>query len=477
MAREPQLGFTFNPETAANEAPVVIQRRIWNVSQLVEAARQTLEREIGSVWVEGEVSNFHAAPSGHLYFTMKDADSQLKSAMFRPQARLLKFRPENGMHIIARGRLTIYETRGDLQLMVETLEPVGAGALQIAFEQLKAKLAAEGLFDAARKRPLPALPKRIGIVTSPRGAAIRDMLNILHRRHEGVNVLLYPAQVQGTTAAQEVREGIEWFNRECSGDGVSEEKRVDVIIIGRGGGSAEDLAAFNDEALARAIAASQIPIISAVGHEVDFTIADFVADLRAATPSAAAELVVEAKHTLLERVMNFHQRAGRAIRYSLMMARKDFTALEVHPSFSRFADLLHIRHQRIDELSYRLVHSHSTLLQERTRKADRLHTRLMAHSPVQRLSVMHRQSEALHSRLLAAGKIAITQQRAQYDHITTQLNGLSPLAILERGYAVVFDASGNIVKDAAKLKTGEEISARVHKGMIQATVNKLRTDD
>lgn len=473
MAREPQLGFTFNPETSPKEAPVALQRRIWNVSQLVEAARQTLEREIGSVWVEGEVSNFHAAPSGHFYFTLKDADSQLKAAMFRPQARLLKFRPENGLHIIARGRLTIYEARGDLQLMVETLEPVGAGALQIAFEQLKAKLDAEGLFDAARKRPLPVLPKRIGIVTSPRGAAIRDMLNILHRRHEGVNVLLYPAQVQGVTAALEVREGIEWFNRECFGENVPEGERVDVIIIGRGGGSAEDLAAFNDESLARAIAASHIPIISAVGHEVDFTIADFVADLRAATPSAAAELVVEAKHTLLERVYNLNKSASRAIRYLLMLARKDFSALEVHPSFSRFADLLHIRHQRIDELSFRMLQSHRALLQTHNRQVNHLHTGLMAHSPAQRVSVLRRQSDALHSRLLHAGKAAIMDHRTQFDHLTTQLKGLSPLAILERGYAVVFDANGNIVKDAAKLKAGDEINTHVKKGMIESTVKNI----
>src|SRR5271155_4605189 len=288
MPREPQLGFSFQ----SADAPASLQRRIWTVEQLVETARESLERDFGNVWVEGEVSNYHAAPSGHIYFTLKDSAAQLRAAMFKQQARLLKFKPENGLHLIARGRLTIYANRGDLQLMVEMLEPVGAGALQIAFEQLKAKLAAEGLFDEARKKPLPVLPRRIGIVTSPRGAFIRDILNILKRRHEGVQVLLWPAQVQGENAAAEIREGIEWFNRECYGPKVSDAKKVDVLIIGRGGGSAEDLAAFNDEELARAIAASKIPIISAVGHETDFTIADFVADLRAPTPSAAAELVI-----------------------------------------------------------------------------------------------------------------------------------------------------------------------------------------
>ncbi|MGH9522066.1 MAG: exodeoxyribonuclease VII large subunit, partial [Terriglobales bacterium] len=294
MSAPDQLGFTFEAQP---------QRRVWTVRDLVSAVRTRLEREYTDVWVEGEVSNFRPAESGHLYFTLKDEGSQLRIVMFRSQARLLRFKPADGMAILARGRLTVYESRGELQLSAEFLEPKGAGALQVAFEQLKAKLAAEGLFDRARKKAIPGFPRRIGIVTSPRGAAIQDMLNILRRRHRGVNVLIYPAQVQGAAAPSEVGAGVKWFNRA---------KNVDVVVVARGGGSLEDLAAFNDEGLARTIAASELPVISAVGHETDFTICDFVADLRAPTPSAAAELVVRSKHELTEKLLGFHKRMTQA---------------------------------------------------------------------------------------------------------------------------------------------------------------------
>src|SRR5215467_7919944 len=267
-----QLGFTF-------KAP---ERRVWVVRDLVAAVRTNIEREYSDIWVEGEISNFRAHDSGHLYFTLKDDTSQIRAVMFRSQARLLRFRPGDGMQVILRGRVTIYEGRGELQLSAEYLEPKGAGALQIAFEQLKGKLEAEGLFDAARKKPIPPLPQRIGIVTSPQAAALRDILNILRRRHHSASVLIYPAQVQGESAPLEVSNGVKYFNRA---------KSVEVIIVARGGGSAEDLAAFNHEGLARTIFSSEIPVISAIGHETDFTIIDFVADLRAPTPSAAAELV------------------------------------------------------------------------------------------------------------------------------------------------------------------------------------------
>ena len=279
MASADQLGFTFR-------AP---ERRVWLVRDLVAAVRTHLEREYSDIWVEGEISNYRAHDSGHLYFTLKDQDSQIRAVMFRSQARLLRFKPDNGMQVILRGRVTVFEGRGELQLSAEYLEPKGAGALQVAFEQLKAKLQAEGLFDSSRKKPLPQLPRCIGIVTSPQAAALRDILNVLRRRHHSANVLIYPAQVQGETAASEVSAGIRFFNRA---------KTVDVIIVARGGGSVEDLAAFNQEGLARTVAASEIPVISAVGHETDFTIIDFVADLRAPTPSAAAELVIRARQEI-----------------------------------------------------------------------------------------------------------------------------------------------------------------------------------
>src|SRR5271166_2224254 len=261
MADSEQLGLMF-------AAP---QRKVYTVRELVAALRTQVERAFTDIYVEGEISNYRPAESGHLYFTLKDGTAQLRVVMWRTQARLLRFRPENGLAVIASGRVTIYDERGDLQLQAEHLEPKGAGALQVAFEQLKTKLAAEGLFDPARKKPVPVLPRRIGVVTSPRGAAIQDMLNILRRRHESVNVLLYPAQVQGDAAASEVSAGVRYFNRHG---------KMDVIVIARGGGSFEDLFAFNDEGLARIVAASQVPVVSAVGHETDFTICDFVADLR-----------------------------------------------------------------------------------------------------------------------------------------------------------------------------------------------------
>src|SRR5437879_5570127 len=306
---DPQLGLFF-------QAPA---RRVWTVRDLVSTVRTAVEREYTDVYVEGEISNYRPAESGHLYFTLKDGDAQLRIVMFRTQARLLRFKPANGMQIIARGRVTIYEARGELQLSAEYLEPKGAGALQVAFEQLKAKLAEEGLFDASRKKPMPAMPQRIGVVTSPQGAAIHDMLNILKRRHESVHVYIFPAQVQGEGAALEVAGGVKYFNSSVAVKTLG--AKVDVIIVARGGGSVEDLWAFNNEGLARSIASSEIPVISAVGHETDFTIADFVADMRAPTPSAAAELVIESKHQLNERVAGLHIRLGRAIRYRLLTAR------------------------------------------------------------------------------------------------------------------------------------------------------------
>src|SRR6266404_4127678 len=358
---EPQLGFSFQA------APPLNLRRIWTVRELVGAARSALEREYTDVYVEGEISNHRPAESGHLYFTLKDGDGQLRVVMFRSQARLLRFKPANGMQAIARGRLTIYEARGELQLSAEYLEPKGAGALQVAFEQLKAKLAEEGLFDRERKRPLPAMPNRIGIVTSPRGAAIQDMIHILRRRHAGVNVLIYPAQVQGEYAATEVAAGVKYFNRA---------KNVDVIVVARGGGSAEDLAAFNDEALARVIAASALPTISAVGHETDFTIADFVADLRAPTPSAAAELVIESRHNIQQRVESLRERLVRASRYRLLMAQNRFGALAQHGAMARIRDHIGRRQQRLDDLGYRQHRTMAEVLQRNRRRVDVAATRV-----------------------------------------------------------------------------------------------------
>src|SRR6202451_3989358 len=306
MASADQLGFSFRPA----------ERRTWTVRDLVAAVRTHLEREYGDVWVEGEISNFRAHDSGHLYFTLKDRNAQIRVVMFRSSARLLRFRPEDGLQVVVRGRVTIYEDRGELQVSAEYVEPKGAGALQIAFEQLKAKLEAEGLFDSARKKPIPALPSRIGIVTSPQAAALRDILNILPRRHHSAHAGIYSAQVQGEFAAVEVAAGVRYFNEVRHDDSRS----VEVIIVGRGGGSAEDLAAFNDEGLARAGAASGLQVNSAVGHETDLTSMACVADLRAATPSAAAELVIRSRVEVENQAEAVRERLGGAMGRQMLEA-------------------------------------------------------------------------------------------------------------------------------------------------------------
>lgn len=450
-----QLGFLF-------QAPA---RRVWTVRDLVSAARTALEREYTDIYVEGEISNFRPADSGHLYFTLKDGDAQLRIVMFQSKARLLRFKPTNGMQVIARGRVTIYEQRGELQLSAEFLEPKGAGALQVAFEQLKAKLAAEGLFDPARKKPMPAMPKRIGVVTSPRGAAVQDILNILRRRHEDVHILIYPAQVQGDAAAAEVAAGVRYFNRAGG---------VDVIVVARGGGSAEDLAAFNDEGLARVIAGSEIPVVSAVGHETDFTIADFVADLRAPTPSAAAEMVIESKLQITRRVENAHARLARAARYRLMLARNIWSDLAKHSVFARMAEFLHRRAQRRDELAVRLAQAQAAQLQRYRTRVEVATSRVRARDMRLVLKGMAGRVEASQSRLAAAAQQRLMRQKARAEQASGKLAALSPLNILERGYAIVFDAQGNVVKDEAQVEVGQDIRARVARGEVGARVTGKR---
>src|SRR5882724_9106566 len=399
MASADQLGFTFQ----------VPGRRIWTVRDLVAAVRTHLEREYTDTWVEGEISNFRAHDSGHLYFTLKDANSQIRIVMFRSQARLLRFRPENGMQVVVRGRVTIYEDRGELQLSAEYLEPKGAGALQIAFEQLKAKLEGEGLFDSARKKPIPSLPRRIGIVTSPQAAALRDILNILSRRHHTASVLIFPAQVQGEAAPLEVVAGVRYFNKTGS---------VDVIIVARGGGSAEDLAAFNEEALARTVAASTIPVISAVGHETDFTILDFVADLRAPTPSAAAELVIRSRQEIEEQSGSLHRRLEKAMRYRLLMARQGLTELAQHGAFARITDLLHRRQQRLDDLVYRLADSQRDVLERQRRQFESLSAAIRHYDARRVLHGIRQQLEAQVSALNATVQTLLLRRRGLLDQLS-----------------------------------------------------------
>lgn len=453
MSATDQLGFSFRPP----------ERRIWTVRDLVASVRTHIEREYSDTWVEGEISNYRAQNSGHLYFTLRDENSQISVVVFRSSARLLRFRPSDGMQVVVRGRVTIYEDRGQLQIIAEHVEPKGAGALQIAFEQLKAKLEAEGLFAAERKKPIPALPRAIGLVTSPQAAALRDILHILHRRHQTVNVLIYPAQVQGEATSVDVAAAIRYFNRT---------RNVDVIIVARGGGSAEDLAAFNDEALARVVSASVLPVISAIGHETDFTILDFVADLRAPTPSAAAELVIRSRQEVEEQLAGLERELARGTRYRIMMQRQRLTELAQHGAFGRMMDLIRRRQQRVDDLVYRLVHAQRNLLEGRRRRFDSLAAAVRHYDLRLVLAGVRRELDARVSASAAAVSKLLLQRRSRLERLTSQMEALSPVAILDRGYALVFDHAGKLLKDAAQVKAGDEISARLARGEVEATVKR-----
>jgi exodeoxyribonuclease VII large subunit len=450
-----QMGFSFRPP----------ERRVWGVRDLVAAVRTHVEREYSDAWVEGEISNFRAPDSGHLYFTLKDGSAQIRVVMFRSSAKLLRFRPADGMQVVVRGRVTVYEDRGELQISAEYIEPKGAGSLQIAFEQLKAKLQAEGLFAAERKKAVPALPARVGIVTSPQAAALRDILNILQRRHHTVNVVIYPAQVQGDAAAAEVAAGVRHFNRERS---------VEVIIVARGGGSAEDLAAFSDEALARTVAASEIPVISAVGHETDFTILDFVADLRAPTPSAAAELVIRSRQGVEDQAAALHERLERAVRYRLLMGRQALTELAQHGAFGGIMGAIRQRQQKMDDLTYRLERGERRVLEQVRRRWETVAAAVRHYDLASVLASMRVGLGAGMAALAGAMRNVLLLHRTRVERLTTGLESLSPLAVLERGYALVFDASGKLLKDASGTEVGQEISARLARGEIGARVTKKR---
>jgi exodeoxyribonuclease VII large subunit len=476
MASSEQLGLTF-------AAPA---RKIFAVRELVATVRTELERSFTDIYVEGEVSNYRPAESGHIYFTLKDGAAQLRVVLWRSQARLLRFRPENGMQVIIRGRVTVYDERGELQLQAEFLEPKGAGALQLAFEQLKAQLAAEGLFDTSRKKPIPALPRRIGIVTSSRAAALRDILNILQRRHESVNVLIYPAQVQGETAAGEVSAGVRFLNR--SG-------KVDVIIVARGGGSLEDLFAFNNEGLARAVADSKIPVISAIGHETDFTICDFVADRRAATPSEAAEIVVAAKQELDNLSLGLHKRLLKALQYRLLLARNTLSRLTQHPSFARMQDSIARREQRLDDRVHRMARAEVQVLTRLRRHLELLDSRLRHHDMRIRLGSVRRElsdregalsavmsdflarrRDRLSHPMASLGRSAenlMLQRRSQWLGLDRSLHALSPKAVLERGYALVFDESGTLVKKASQLAPGDRVRTELGEGRFASEVREV----
>jgi exodeoxyribonuclease VII large subunit len=454
----PQLDFAFDEPRPA--------RRIWPVRELVGQVRELIEREYGDVWVEGEISNFRPAPSGHIYFTLKDADAQLPIVLFRRQAVLLRFRPEDGLHVLVRGRVSIYEQRGQMQLVAETMEPVGAGSLQLAFEQLKERLKAEGLFDAGRKKPLPAFPHTVGIVTSPTGAVIRDFLNIVARRHSGLNVLLVPVSVQGDQAPAEIESAIADLNS----SGPNSSCLADLIVLARGGGSLEDLAAFNSERVARSIASSRLPVVSAIGHETDFTIADFVADLRAPTPSAAAELITEAQHKITEYLATLDHRLTRAARFQLLQARQHLSHLPISRAETRIAALLHRKAQRLDDLAGRLESAITAALRRRRDSVVARTAAVLRHDPRQALAIARSRLQDQHNHLHRAIEHLLHANVSELGSLSARLHSLSPLAVLDRGYALVLNAEGSVVRSTAQLKPGDPLTTRLADGAFTSRV-------
>jgi exodeoxyribonuclease VII large subunit len=448
---------------------VTMERRIWSVRALVTDIRQHVETDYADLWVEGEISNCRPAPSGHIYFTLRDGEAQLPVVLFRRQANLLRFRPADGLAVLVRGRVSLYESRGQLQLIAETMELRGTGTLQLAFEQLKARLLAEGLFDAARKRPLPSFPKCIGIVTSPAGAVIRDIVTIVRRRHARLNLLVYPATMQGGSSPNSVAAGIRWFNANPS--------LVDLIILTRGGGSLEDLAGFNDEGLARAIASSELPIVSAIGHETDFTISDFVADLRAATPSAAAELVTAAQHKVEDRITVLAARAQRAARFHLMHARQRYARLSPESVLTRLRDAVSRRDQRLDELRLRLDSSMQRPLRVRAQRLAFLIDRLRGQDIAARIATVRRRLESVNQRLHRTTTHIINPRQTRLSRASAGLEALSPLAVLSRGYALVYAADGTLLRSVAATGPGQTIRARLAHGVLEAEVTQTKINE
>lgn len=454
------------------------ERRPVSVSELTGIIRGTLEKRFASVWVEGEISNFHAHSSGHWYFTLKDEFAQLRAVCYRSNNQRIRFRPEDGLQVRARGRLTVYEPKGEYQLIAESLAPVGAGALQLAFEQTKTRLQAEGLFATEIKRPIPMLPRRVGVVTSATGAAIRDILNVISRRTRTVHVLFAPTRVQGEGAAHDIVRAIEFLNdyhARMLGDGQTE-KGIDVIIVGRGGGSIEDLWAFNEEAVARVIRTSAIPVISAVGHETDFTIADFVADLRAATPSAAAEIVAAHEAQLCSLLDRLAANLGRAIRYRLTGARSHVQELALSPAFDAVSGQLHAAMSRTDDAEHRLRASVMGAIQ---RAGRRLSAAAHSLSPAQlRANVVSAGTRfaSLNKSRDAAVTARLEAAKQQLGLAMSALDAMSPLRVLERGYAIAQDKSGGIIREAKAVSIGDQLRLRLWKGALGCRVEESENE-
>jgi exodeoxyribonuclease VII large subunit len=442
--------------------PDIPQRRIFTVTALTEAIGDMFESAFGEVWVEGEISNCRLWNTGHLYFTLKDGAAQIKSVMFRSAVRYLKFKPEDGLHVTVRGRLGVYEPKGEYQIVCEHMEPQGLGALQLAVEQLKKKLQAEGLFEPSRKRPLPALPSKIGIVTSLDGAALRDIIKVLRRRHPNAHLVIRPVRVQGDGATGEIAQAIR---------AIGNVPGVDVIIAGRGGGSVEDLHAFNQEPVARAIAASPVPVISAVGHEVDFTIADFVADVRAPTPSAAAEMVVAAKDDFCARIDRLSHRLEASVRAGLQRRRASIHLLTTRRGLAAWQARLAMRGRYVAELSHQLRQAGGGILSRRHRDFASLRLRLEARDLRRQMALVRERLGAADGRLASAVDRASHRAQSRFAAVAGRLENLSPLAVLARGYAVCWNADRTtIIRRATAVQPGDRVRVTLHDGELDCDV-------
>ena len=454
------------PDRSARATAPAPERRVLSVSELTLRIRTLLEERFYEVWVEGELSNCRVWNTGHMYFTLKDANAQVRGVMFRSALRTLRFKPEDGLRVVARGRVSVYDAKGEYQIVCEHLEPEGLGALQLAFDQLKARLAQEGLFDERRKRVLPALPRKIGVVTSLDGAAIRDIIKVLRRRYANAHIVIRPARVQGEGAALEVARAL---------TAIGKVKGVDVVIVGRGGGSIEDLWAFNEEVVARAIAGCPVPTISAVGHETDFTMADFVADVRAPTPSAAAEIVVARKDDFCARIDRLAHRVDTAMASRLHRLEARLRTLEARPGFGGFRAHVALRGRHAAELSHEMRRAARALLAMRERRYQGLRLKLETFDLRRRLG-------AVGTRLVAAdGRLGAAIQRAQRVHDTrlrtlaARLDSLSPLAVLARGYAVCWNEDRTqVIRDATSVTPGDRVRVTLDRGEIDCEVKAPR---
>lgn len=452
------------PSPATVAAPVVPQRRVYSVSEVNGRIRGLLEETFDEVWIEGELSNARVWNTGHLYFTLKDGSAQLKGVMFRSALRTIRFEPKDGLRVIARGRISVYEPKGEYQLVCEHFEPAGVGALQLAYEQLKARLAAEGLFDQDRKRPLPALPRKIGIVTSLDGAAVRDIIKVLRARYPNAHLIIRPTRVQGDGAAQEIARALA---------AIGAVEGIDVVIVGRGGGSIEDLWAFNEEVVARAIAACPVPTISAVGHEVDVTIADFVADVRAATPSNAAELVVQRKDAFGQQIDRLGERLTAAVTGRLRRLDSRLHALEARPGYAGFHGRLAMRGRHAAELTHTLRRVGLLAVDARRRRLQQRRAELDQFDLRRRMATVRAGLVAADTRMAAAIRDRTFAARGQLISDAARLESLSPLAVLGRGYAVCWNADQTaVVRDAARVETGDTVQVRLNRGTLTCEVRE-----